>query len=204
MKTRDKILQSAWKLFAEEGFEAVSVRDVTNHADVNLASVSYHFGSKSGLIQEIIAMALVPLNRQRVVLLKQAGDEAGGVENVSLHGIIECFVKPIVEPEAYGGSASMIARLIARYLIDIEYDVPDSVMEAFSDVYKIFGTAIHAQCPDIEPKEALEKMIYSTGAIFMYQAFSGQATKATSARYNLNSDDYLDSAVKFCVAGFSS
>lgn len=42
--TRKEILDAAWDLFAEKGFEAVSVRDVTTAAGVNLASVSSHFG----------------------------------------------------------------------------------------------------------------------------------------------------------------
>ncbi len=54
MDTREQILEAAWNLFADRGFEDVSVRDVTNAAGVNLASVSYHFGGKEGLIQETV------------------------------------------------------------------------------------------------------------------------------------------------------
>ena len=128
MKTREKILKSAWRLFSKEGFEAVSVRDITQDAEVNLASVSYHFGSKSGLIQEIVIEALVPMNKQRVRLLKKAGDAVGGVENVQMRALIEAFVRPVVCPEEYGGSSDMMARLVARYLIDRDYDVPLKVI----------------------------------------------------------------------------
>lgn len=202
MKTRDKILRSGWELFSEKGFEAVSVRDVTNHAKVNLASVSYHFGSKAGLIQEIVAAAVVPLNRQRVLLLKQAGDEAGGVEKVLLPKMIEAFVRPVIDPEEYGGSSDMVARLIARYLIDEDYAVPESVLNSFTDVYKIFGIAIRAQCPNMSAREAHKKLIFSTGSIFMYQTFSWLATKTTGEEYKNDKKDYLETAIKFCVAGF--
>jgi len=160
MKTREKILKHAWKLFAKNGFESVSVRDITQSAGVNLASVSYHFGSKSGLIQEIVIEALVPMNKQRVRLLKKAGDERGGVENVQIGELIESFVRPVVCPEEYGGSSDMMARLMARYLIDRDYDIPMRVMESFGDVYQIFSIAIRSQCPGVDPQKALEKLLF--------------------------------------------
>lgn len=204
MKTREKILKSAWKLFAKDGFEAVSVRDVTQDAGVNLASISYHFGSKSGLIQEIVVEVLVPLNKQRVRLLKKAGDEVGGVENVKLNALIEAFVRPVVCPEEYGGCADMLARLMARYLIDRDYDVPMTVLDSFGDVYKIFSIAIRAQCTGLDPQKALEKLVFSTGAVFMFQSFSGLAAKASGNENALKVDDYLKDAVAFCEAGFKA
>jgi AcrR family transcriptional regulator len=204
MKTRDKILNSAWKLFAKNGFETVSIRDITQDANVNLASVNYHFGSKDGLIQEIVIKALVPMNKQRVRLLKKAGDELGGVEHVQMRALIEAFVRPVVCPEEYGGCTDMMARLMARYLIDRNYDVPMKVMDSFGDVYQIFGIAIRAQCPGLDPKKALEKLIFSTGAVFMFQSFSGLAAKAMGNELALNVDDYLNDAVIFCEAGFKA
>jgi AcrR family transcriptional regulator len=204
MKTRENILKSAWKLFAKSGFEAVSVRDITQDAGANLASVNYHFGSKDGLIQEIVIKALVPMNKQRVRLLKKAGDEVGGVENVKIDALIEAFVRPVVCPEEYGGSNDMMARLMARYLIDRNYDVPAKVMDSFGDVYQIFGIAIRAQCPGMDPKSALEKLIFSTGAVFMFQSFSGLAAKAVGNDSALNVNDFLKDAVLFCEAGFKA
>lgn len=204
MNTREKILKSAWKLFAKNGFETVSVRDITQDAGVNLASVNYHFGSKDGLIQEIVVKALVPMNKQRVRLLKKAGDELGGVEKVQMNALIEAFVRPVVCPEEYGGSMDMMARLMARYLIDRNYDVPAKVMDSFGDVYQIFGIAIRAQCPGMDLKSALEKLIFSTGAVFMFQSFSGLAAKAVGNDLALNVNDFLKDAVLFCEAGFKA
>jgi AcrR family transcriptional regulator len=47
--TRDRLLDQAEKLFSEKGFEAVSVREITNASGCNLAAVNYHFGSKKKL-----------------------------------------------------------------------------------------------------------------------------------------------------------
>ncbi len=202
MNTREKILKSAWELFSEKGFEDVSVRDITNHAGVNLASVSYHFKGKNGVIQEIIKKALVPLNRHRVVLLKQAGEEAGGLDKITIQSVIMAFVRPVVCPQEHGGNPELIKRLIARYLIDREYSVPDSVMASFSDVYKIFGKAVLSVYPEMSEEKALEKLVFSSGTVFMYQTFSSLASKALNDGNILNIETYLDDAVEFCAAGF--
>lgn len=202
MKTREKIFNSAMKLFAIDGFENVSVRDITTDADVNLASVSYHFGGKSGLIQEVVLRVLVPINKQRVKLLKEAGERAGGIENVSLHDVIESFVRPVVVPEEHDGGYGIISRLIARYLIDETYEVPDKVFDSFGDVYQIFGLAIKAHLPDMHPKKALENLVFSTGAVFMFKSFSSFAARAVDKKDGLCIEDYLKDAVAFCEAGF--
>ena len=48
--TKERILDVAERLFAERGFDGVSMRDLTREAEVNLAAVNYHFGGKDALI----------------------------------------------------------------------------------------------------------------------------------------------------------
>ncbi len=49
------ILDVAERLFAASGFEGTSVRDIAKEADVNIAMISYYFGSKDKLLQAIFA-----------------------------------------------------------------------------------------------------------------------------------------------------
>lgn len=58
--TVDKILDAAEELFAQRGFSETSLRMITSKADVNLAAVNYHFGSKNALIQAVFARFLSP------------------------------------------------------------------------------------------------------------------------------------------------
>jgi AcrR family transcriptional regulator len=59
-ETVDKILHAATLLFAERGFAETSLRTITSMADVNLASVNYHFGSKKALVQAVFTRFLAP------------------------------------------------------------------------------------------------------------------------------------------------
>jgi len=47
------IMEKAEKLFAEKGFAGTSVRDIADEAGVNLAMISYYFGSKEKLLENI-------------------------------------------------------------------------------------------------------------------------------------------------------
>ncbi|MBS1946860.1 MAG: TetR/AcrR family transcriptional regulator [Bacteroidetes bacterium] len=51
---REHILEVAEKLFGDKGFEGASVRDIAQHAKVNLAMISYYFGSKEKLLEALL------------------------------------------------------------------------------------------------------------------------------------------------------
>jgi AcrR family transcriptional regulator len=49
-----QILEVAEKLFSEKGFEGTSIRDISKAAKINIAMVSYYFGSKEKLLESLI------------------------------------------------------------------------------------------------------------------------------------------------------
>ena len=51
---RSKLLKTASQLFAQKGFNAVSIRELAQTAKVNSALISYYFKSKEGLYQEVL------------------------------------------------------------------------------------------------------------------------------------------------------
>ena len=55
IQTKDRILESAEKLFAEQGYAATSLRSIIAAAGVNLASVHYHFHSKESLLEAVMS-----------------------------------------------------------------------------------------------------------------------------------------------------
>ncbi len=56
--TRQRLLEAAMRLFAAEGYERVTVRDLAREARTNLAAVNYHFGDKFGLYMEVAKAAV--------------------------------------------------------------------------------------------------------------------------------------------------
>lgn len=51
--TRERLLDEAERLFAQKGYDAVTLREITSAAGTNLAAVNYHFGSKENLYVEV-------------------------------------------------------------------------------------------------------------------------------------------------------
>jgi AcrR family transcriptional regulator len=50
-----QIIETAERLFADKGFDATSVRDIAEEAGVNVAMISYYFGSKEKLLESLFA-----------------------------------------------------------------------------------------------------------------------------------------------------
>ena len=61
---QQQIIQIAEKLFAEKGFEGTSVRDIAEESGVNVAMISYYFGSKEQLLEAVFT------NKSEIVSLK--------------------------------------------------------------------------------------------------------------------------------------
>jgi len=58
---RDRLIEAARELFARDGFDAASVRDITARAHANLGAITYHFGSKEALYHAVIERFATPL-----------------------------------------------------------------------------------------------------------------------------------------------
>ena len=57
-ETRQRLIESATRLFAERGFAKVTVREICKAARANVAAVNYHFGGKTGLYEDIVQSAI--------------------------------------------------------------------------------------------------------------------------------------------------
>jgi AcrR family transcriptional regulator len=73
MEYKDKqiqIIETAERLFAQKGFAGTSVRDIAEEAGVNLAMISYYFGSKEKLMQALFEHRSVNVRMRIETLLK--------------------------------------------------------------------------------------------------------------------------------------
>ena len=66
-----KILQVAETLFAEQGFDGTSIRNIAKEAKINIAMVSYYFGSKERLLESLILYRTSDLKSQLDTLIQE-------------------------------------------------------------------------------------------------------------------------------------
>ncbi|MEH6650178.1 MAG: TetR/AcrR family transcriptional regulator [Motiliproteus sp.] len=124
--TVQRILDTAVELFAQQGFEQVSVRDITTAAGVNLASVNYHFGSRDALVQAVAERYLTPLCRD---MERQLDDFEASGEKLELETLLELLISAMlkaVEQDSQG--ISLFMRLLSQ-----AYMSSDSSLRAFMD-----------------------------------------------------------------------
>lgn len=115
-EARERILVAAELLFARQGVDKTSIREITNDAGVNVALVNYYFRSKEALAEEIF-MRLA----QRVTVLRLA--ELSKVMDTSrqnntplrLEDLVDCFIRPYFEPGVHG---PLLARFILQHRLD--------------------------------------------------------------------------------------
>jgi len=69
--TRQKLLDAAENLFADNGLEAVSIRDIATAAEVNVAAVNYHFQGKDNLYVEVLRQVMKRKQSRYVEALNQ-------------------------------------------------------------------------------------------------------------------------------------
>lgn len=66
-----QILEVAEKLFAENGFDGTSIRDISKEAKINIAMISYYFGSKERLLEALVLQKTAGLKLQLENLLAE-------------------------------------------------------------------------------------------------------------------------------------
>lgn len=104
VKTR--ILTAAKKLFARQGYEATTVRQICEAAGANIALVSYHFGGKENVFAALFE-TLFPHQRIEEVIAQPIDDPADAVRKV-VAGVVDFQLS---EPE-------MIAIMQQETMID--------------------------------------------------------------------------------------
>ena len=75
------ILQVAEKLFAEHGFDGTSIRMISKEARINVAMVSYYFGSKESLLEKLIIYRTSDLKLKLENVLKTEASPITKIEN---------------------------------------------------------------------------------------------------------------------------
>ncbi|AOW10869.1 TetR/AcrR family transcriptional regulator [Flavobacterium gilvum] len=85
-----QILQVAETLFAEKGFDGTSIRDIAKEANINIAMVSYYFGSKEQLLESIILNRVAAIKIQLDILTLEDLDPLQ-----KMHKLIEMYIDKI-------------------------------------------------------------------------------------------------------------
>lgn len=111
--TRDHLLGAATRVFAEHGFKTATIRQISELAGANVASVNYHFGDKEALYLEVLKRAC-----EGIVATPASGVSSDGTVSSSarLHALVSKLLRSLLSGSADEESARV--RLITREFMD--------------------------------------------------------------------------------------
>jgi AcrR family transcriptional regulator len=163
--TKEKILNAAERLFARNGLERVSMRDITQAASVNLAAINYHFGSKDGLIEAVFDRRLTPLNEQRLAALGVV-EKAAGRRPPSVEEILGALIRPVValalDPKL---GAVTFTGLMGRCLAEPGELFEKLIQKHFETLVVHFHAALLRSIPHLSREEIFWRMHFTAGAL---------------------------------------
>lgn len=195
--TRERILDEAERLFAERGFDATSMRAVTNAAGVNLAAVNYHFGSKDRLLRETMRRCIEPINAERLRRLDAAIERAeDGVPPVE--EIVDAFVRPAVEAFADIDRRHCLGLFRLVYGEGTE---PTFFREMFGEVVERFAVLGRA-LPHLTGQEVAWRFHMAVGS--MLQLFNHRILEADPRLVEPDTATLSDMLVRWIVAGLGA
>ncbi len=156
--TKERILKVAEELFAEKGYDAVTVREITGKAKCNLSLVYYYFGSKKKLYLEVFKKKWV----SRALAIQNSFFQALEAQKPSsLEEIIRILTTVFLEGKMESDNLAH-HQLIAR-----EFQKPTEALDiVFKEVMKPFFTKLQDLItPYLDPSLPKEKIIFSLYSI---------------------------------------
>ncbi len=201
--TKSKILDAAEELFSKNGIGSTSLRTIIAKADVNIAAIHYHFGSKKEVITAIYARRINPVNQKRLADLNKLNEES---ENnpVTVKDIVEVFLAPILTCKLKSKKERM--RLIG--LLGLMHKEPKEVghiTDLFKNVFDQFIGALSVAAPHLSVKELTWRFMFMIGVMATSMTNDHIVRKKIDEPgEDLNYEELLNHAVHFITAGFEA
>lgn len=193
--TRERILDAAEHLFAENGVAATSLRAIMKAAGANVAAVHYHFGSRTGLLQALLARRAEPVNRRRLEMLDEL-ERRHPTGRVPAAEIVRAFCVPALE--MIGDPAhSHVSRVIGR--IVMESNEPDVMTRVFGPMARRFVAVIRRAAPHLSEDEARVRLHFLVGAMVFTLAVPRSPVPEASGKLDMPS--VFEHMVAFAAAG---
>lgn len=188
-QTRERILDAAERLFMENGYDGTSTRMVTSEAGVNLAAVNYHFGSKEALMQEVLRRRLAILNQERLRILNEAEDKAGGAP-LKPSQIVDGFFGTLLRmADDHGQGGRTFQRLIGRTLTEPAAFIRTFLAAEYADVVERYKAALFKALPDVPKAEIVWRFHFMLGAISY--AIAGTDALQLVTDWQVNEDEAI-------------
>lgn len=162
--TKNRIIETATRLFAEHGLDAVPLRDIAIDAEVNGAAINYHFVSKERLIQEVYRRLFVGLNKLRLQALDDS-EVAARDKKLEPRKIVRALIEPMVRftTSPDDGGIYMVRLMFHAYGVRRNF-IDASIAEQIDHIAHRFHDALAKAIPDVNPEDLFWRFDFAIGA----------------------------------------
>lgn len=200
--TRQRLLEAAEQLFSEEGFDSVSVRDITEKAGANVAAVNYHFNSREHLVELVMERYINPINDERLARLDVLEKKSGG-KPVALEEVLDAFIRPFATQVRKSElSEKMFYKLMGRCMGDRGGMMPKSVEQGFQLMLMRFKRAFEKALPELDGEDLLWRIHFTVGAMIHTMAHAETFNRFTQGEAGTPPmEKTLSRFIRFSAAG---
>lgn len=202
--TYERIMDAAEVLFAESGYNGVSIRMIARAASSNLAAISYHFGDKAGLLRAIFERRVKPISEGRVKALEivLASRKDGAID---LEALIRGFIAPSVRLIRGEAGAHNFRRLAGRASTDPTPEVRKTIYKVYDAVALRYVAAFREACASLPEKEFYWRINFLYGAMLYTNADTGRVQELAGDRFDASDPEAgIDCLVRFLTAGLQA
>ncbi len=197
--TKERILHAAEDLFAQHGFAGTSLRQVTSRADVNIAAVNYHFGSKENLVHEVFKHRMDQMSEKRLASLAVATEK----DPQDLEAILLAFIQPALALTMDRHGASFV-RVLARAYAEKNDGLRNFLSENYGQVLREFAKAIAYCLPTLSKEELYWRMDFTAGALTYAMADFGLIKRQAGVSEKVHCEKAAQQLIKFAQAGLKA
>ena len=185
IRTKEAILNAAESLFSQHGFADTSLRAITAEAEVNLASVNYHYGAKKNLIQAVLQRYLDVLIPEIDKQLNECADK----DNYEIDHLLACVFEPLVKLNSVRpNGTALFVQLLGRGYTESQGHLRRFIMGQYGDTIRRLVAKLHLALPDVPAEEMFWRLHFALGTFVFSMASSQALTDIAEADFNQQVD----------------
>jgi AcrR family transcriptional regulator len=198
-----RLLDTAEKLFAENGYDATSIRDITNNAKCNVAAVNYHFRNKQNLYNEVFHRRMTVMRDVRLAAIDNVMSQTP--RQPTLTELIHAFSTAFLEPLLNKTTGRMFLKLIVREMNDPRLPKDMFVKEIVTPTLTALGKALTEICPHLDQKQITLSIISIVGQlIHVIRIREMMETGQFVSLPELGLPEIIDHIVEFSTSGIQA
>jgi AcrR family transcriptional regulator len=199
-ETRERLLEAAEELFARQGYDGTSIRELVTLADCkNISAVNYYFGDKKELYEELFRDRLREMRESRLKAIEEVSDKKN---KPTLEKLLLAYAEDFLKPFKDIHRSQRFMQLFFRELAEQRLPKDMFLNELAGPTITAMEDAITAICPNINKHDALMSVLSVTGQLVHIMQvrvlFEGAQGHLIAS---IDIDDAISHIVKFSAAG---